>query len=257
MAKARMISRSISTSRKLARVDDMAALIFTWIQPHTDDYGRLEGDAMTVRAKVCPMRDYTNEQVEKALQEMEVAGLITLYTVNNERYLQVCNFEEHQTFKTDRPRKEEYPKPEDTEVLQMEPTGNQEETKGNKRPRKLTQVKLTQVKIIAPQGGADMLDEKEKSDGAQINKTIELFKEVNPSYTRLYANKTERAALDRLIRQHGLEMVEQIINFLPRSNAVKYAPTITTPVELERGIGKLLAWAQKQRDTGKGKTFIM
>lgn len=258
MAKARMISRSISTSRKLARVDDRAALLFTWIQPHTDDFGRLEGDAMTVRAKVCPMRPYTDEEVENSLQKLHEAGLIALYTVKKERYLQVCGFEEHQTFKTDRPRRAEYPEPEDgnvcpieenTDMVQMAPTGTRRKPNGTKRPRKLSQVKLSKVNTIAAQGAA--------GDGAIVNKIIEGFKEVNPSYTRIYANKTQRTALERLLKQHGVEKLQAIIAYLPKSNATKYAPTITTPIQLEDRIGALLAWAQKQKDSGSKKQIII
>lgn len=251
MAKARMISRSISTSRKLARVDDRAALLFTWIQPHTDDYGRMEGDAMTVRAKVCPMRPYTDEDVEASLKTLQKAGLVLRYEVEGEQYVQVCGFEEHQTFKSDRPRKSEYPEPPNGLVCTLEPTGNQTEPKGAKRPRKLSQVKLSKGNKNTAQSAGDGV-------GALINKAIEGFKDVNPSYARLYARKPQRAAIERLLKVHGLEKIQGIIAFLPKSNATKYAPTITTPIELEDRLGKLLAWAQKQKDTsGKGKEIIL
>ena len=87
------------------------------------------------------------------------------------------------------------------------------------------------------------------SDGNLVNKAIGGFKDVNPSYTRIFANKTQRAALSRLIKLHGVEKIEAIIGYLPKSNATKYAPTITTPLQLEARLGDLLAWAQKQKDT--------
>lgn len=94
-------------------------------------------------------------------------------------------------------------------------------------------------------------------DGALINKVLEGFKEVNPSYSRLYAMKPQRAALGRLIKQHGVEKVESIIAYLPKSNSHRHAPTITTPYILEMRLGDLLAWAQKQKDNShKGKQLI-
>lgn len=95
---------------------------------------------------------------------------------------------------------------------------------------------------LAPQSDADNL-------GTIVNKVMEGFKEVNPSYSRLYSNKTQRAALERLIKIHGTEKVGGIIAFLPRSNAARYAPTITTPIQLEGKLGDLIAWGQKQKDT--------
>lgn len=80
-----------------------------------------------------------------------------------------------------------------------------------------------------------------------INPLIELFKEVNPNYERLYANKNQRAALERMIKKHGIEKMAAIIQFLPTSNANKYAPTITTPYNLEAKLGDLIAWGQKQK----------
>lgn len=80
-----------------------------------------------------------------------------------------------------------------------------------------------------------------------INPLIELFKAVNPSYERLYANKNQRAALERMIKKMGIEKVEAIIKFLPTSNAHKHAPKITTPYNLEAKLGDLLAWANVQK----------
>jgi len=93
--------------------------------------------------------------------------------------------------------------------------------------------------ILAPQADATKVD--------LVNVAMESFKVVNPSYSRLYANKTQRAALGRLLKQHGLEKITAIVNYLPKSNAATYAPTITTPLQLENDLGKLLAWGEKQK----------
>lgn len=126
-----------------------------------------------------------------------------------------------------------------------QPTGNQLEP----------QIRLGKVRkdknTIAAQDAADT------GEGKLINEALEGFKGVNPSYSRLYANKTQRAAMGRLLKQHGLEKMRQVIEFLPTSNMAKFAPTITTPLQLENDLGKLFAWAQKQRDTGKGKQLII
>lgn len=85
-----------------------------------------------------------------------------------------------------------------------------------------------------------------------LNPLIEMFKDVNPSYFRIYPNKTQRAALQRLLNQHGLEKLTRVIRYLPKSNMAKFAPVITTPLQLEADLGKLIAWAAKQKaDTKK------
>lgn len=107
------------------------------------------------------------------------------------------------------------------------------------------QVRLGKVRkgknILAPQSDAD------KEAGRVINELLEGFKTVNPSYSRLYAMKTQRDALGRLIKQHGVEKIKNIIGYLPKSNANKFAPKITTPYVLEAKLGDLIAWANAQK----------
>jgi hypothetical protein len=42
--------------------------------------------------------------------------------------------------------------------------------------------------------------------------------------------------------------VEEIINILPITNTKKYAPTITTPLQLEDKLGQLVAFTKKKDD---------
>lgn len=104
-----MISKSISTSQKLARVSDFAALLYTWIIPHTDDMGRMDGDNLLIKAKVVPLRKKSALKIECSLRELEKTGLILRYKVLRNTYLQVVDFHFFQTFKNDRGRKAEYP----------------------------------------------------------------------------------------------------------------------------------------------------
>lgn len=142
MAKGRMISKDISTSRKVNRLSDRAALLYTWMTPHTDDFGRLEGDALSIKAKVAPMRSVNIDEIDEDLKLMGQNDLIEIYEVDGERYIQIKGFEDHQTFRSDRPRRPLYPA--------QSTNGRQKTTIGipdvAKRPRKLSQVKLSQVK---------------------------------------------------------------------------------------------------------------
>lgn len=84
-------------------------------------------------------------------------------------------------------------------------------------------------------------------DDALIPIVIDLFKEVNPSYQRLFGMPPQREAVKRLVRIHGLEKLTQMIQFLPKSNASRFAPTITTPAQFEARLGDLIAWSQRQK----------
>lgn len=91
-------------------------------------------------------------------------------------------------------------------------------------------------------------EKKDTAQSADVPKVIDLFKEVNPSYQRLFGMPPQRAAAERLLKTHGLERLTSMIAFLPKSNATKYAPTITTPAQFEQKLGELIAWSQKQKD---------
>jgi len=109
MANRRMLSKTISTSRKVNRLPDRAALLYTWMIPHTDDYGRLEGDSLSIKAKVVPMRQITEKEIEEDLKILENNGLIKRYEINEEMYIEIIAFESFQTFRSDRPRRALYP----------------------------------------------------------------------------------------------------------------------------------------------------
>jgi len=92
--------------------------------------------------------------------------------------------------------------------------------------------------------------------GKEINDLIDLFKEVNPSYERLFRNKTQRACLERMVKKHSKEKIEWVLNILPKTNQIKYAPTITTPLQLEDKLGLLLAFIQREKIKPKTVTEI-
>lgn len=128
------------------RLPDRAALLYTWLIPHTDDFGHLEGDAISIKAKVAPMRQITEQEVEQDLALMVQNELIKLYEVKEERYIEILNFDSFQTFRSDRPRRAEYPGSDG-----QFPTDNQRDTndipEGDNAPRKRREGKGREVKV--------------------------------------------------------------------------------------------------------------
>lgn len=139
MARGRIISKSISNSRKVNSVCDQAALLFSWIQAHTDDYGRVEGGADDVLFSIVPRRGWNEEQVDVYLKELWEAKLLKSYHVDEKRYLEVVDFDEHQTFRSDRSRKAECPEPNEYD--------DEWYTKVSQRVQKDAEVKLSQGKV--------------------------------------------------------------------------------------------------------------
>lgn len=91
-------------------------------------------------------------------------------------------------------------------------------------------------------------EKKDTAQSAEVSAVINLFKEVNPSFQRLFGIPPQRAAAERLLKTHGMEKLEPMIAFLEKSNGTKFAPTITTPVQFEAKLGELIAWSRKQKD---------
>jgi phage replication O-like protein O len=71
------------------------------------------------------------------------------------------------------------------------------------------------------------------AEGRLINSILEEFKTVNPSYEKLYRNKTQRAALGRLIKKWGEQNTRGLIKYLPIMAEDRYVKKIFTPLQLE------------------------
>lgn len=97
MANRRMVHKSISVDKDVNSLSDFAGLLCTWIIPHLDDFGKIEGDATVIKALVIPLRPQSIEETEKALQEIlkQVRG-IERYEIDGKMVLKYKNFDEYQ-----------------------------------------------------------------------------------------------------------------------------------------------------------------
>jgi hypothetical protein len=93
--------------------------------------------------------------------------------------------------------------------------------------------------------------------GKEINLLIEKFKPVNPSYEQLFKNKSQRQALERLLKKTTPDNLGRLINLLPKTNQMKYSPTVTTPCQLESKLGQLLAFIQKEKKSEEENKILI
>ncbi len=103
MARGRLISKSLGSSRKFHQLLESSGksgeffqLLFPLIIANTDDYGRLPGDAFTVKHVVLPSSPRSEADFEAALQAMHRVGLILRYVSGANSYIQVVDFDAHQ-----------------------------------------------------------------------------------------------------------------------------------------------------------------
>jgi hypothetical protein len=80
------------------------------------------------------------------------------------------------------------------------------------------------------------------------NDLIALFEPINPNFERLFANKSQRQAIERMVKKFGSEKIGNTIQALPDLAGKAYAPVITTPLQLESKLGQLISFYYKQKD---------
>lgn len=83
----------------------------------------------------------------------------------------------------------------------------------------------------------------------ETNEFLGLFKAVNPTFHRLYSNKSQRLAMGRLLKQFGPEKTRNMIACLEKILGKPYAPVIATPYDLERKLPNLISFLQKEKST--------
>lgn len=97
MANRRMISKSISISEQVNELSVFAALLFTWMIPHADDWGIIPGAPAKIKALVVPMMSVSVQEIEEALNEIEAQHLIWKYQHGDTKLIQFCKWEDHQS----------------------------------------------------------------------------------------------------------------------------------------------------------------
>jgi hypothetical protein len=85
---------------------------------------------------------------------------------------------------------------------------------------------------------------------------IEMFSQFNPNYERFFSNKTQRAALERMLKKFGKEQLEKIVAILPEVLGRPYAPRITTPYVLEQRLADLFAYLKAEKGK-RGQVFTI
>ena len=108
---AKLLAANVSRSRKLAELSsDSVRLLWTWLLPHCDEYGNFYGEPDLVRGTVVPrLKHWDDEKIKKALMEMVAKGLILAYSVDGEHYIHIDRWEDFQSFRADRDRKNIFP----------------------------------------------------------------------------------------------------------------------------------------------------
>lgn len=245
MARKRMISPNIWQDPDFGQLSSDAQIMVIGLISNADDEGRLRGNPAYLKSIIFVYKNLAFSKIQKIRDEiMCKMKNFVLYSVNGEEYIQLKNWDKYQTQREDRIIPSQYPAPKDGQVADTCQTLGSQVT----AEVKLSKEKLSKENAATPEVVAE--------NGKDIAEVIDAFQVVNPAYKKLFGNKTQRAAVERLLASSDKKKLIEIVNFLPKSNAARYGPTITTPLQLEDKMGALIAFSQKLKDSGKHRIVV-
>lgn len=230
---------TIIPNRELLRGQDpQTQVLYMWLCSYADDKG-VCFPSFSRLAKDCGIGRMT---VIRRIQKLEDIGLLVKTNrtkdsskISNEYQLVVSERDYHST----------------TVVL---PTSHSETTLVSEVDIELYPLNSNQLTQPTELKGRATAPPK-RSDPKRTNATynplgaelIRAFEPINPAAKRFYANTTQREACDDLLDAYGLEKTKQVIAILPKTNLMKYAPTITTPLQLRDKWAQLEAHVRKKQ----------
>lgn len=107
----RIIKESIRTSKSANLLSDFEFRLFMHLITYVDDFGRGSADPELIKGLCLPRRKgITEAQIEKGILSLATAGIVTLYVVDEEPYLQFSNWEKHQQVRS---KQSKFPAPAD------------------------------------------------------------------------------------------------------------------------------------------------
>ena len=134
----RIIKESICTSCEIDALTPEQEITFYRIMVNCDDYGRMEADPTLLRARLYPRRidKTTDRQIDAWLSALtrpgpDGRGLVTIYSVNGKRYLQITKWDDHQQI---RAKRSKHPAPHDGTTIAHDSTCDQLPPKPTETP---------------------------------------------------------------------------------------------------------------------------
>lgn len=199
MAEGRMIKKVLSKSKKFAALKTHnARLLYVMVYPHLDVEGRIDADPKLLKGRIIPYLNFSLQKIREYLEDMFRVGLIKLYEVNEDWYLECIKFKELQKLNPEREAKSEIPPP-TPELLQR----TQELLKINSRELPLkSKLSISKDNIIS-----------------QIENLLRLFPTQIQNNIKIYWDRARLKNKSRVITDgRKLTMLNELHNSWQRCN---------------------------------------
>ena len=204
---------------------------------HADGFIRVRGIKILIKRgqlgwsqlKLSKRWKWSRNKVRRFLKELEKEGDISLKTIQQNAYattvITVVKYNQWQLSGT----------PNET------PKGHQKDTKRYSNKKNKKNKKNKNLNIIATSSPDNL--------GVAVNEIISIFQKINP--TIKYENKTERLSAEHLVEKVGAKKTIKMAKYAVKIMGEEYAPTISTPRELEKNIAKLSAYKKREMKSNK------
>lgn len=98
----RMLNTAVWQNTGFCQLSDKAKLLFIGLITVSDDDGRLKANSLLLRSQIFPLEDtITQPEIIKWLKEIKKTGLIDLYSVGKEYFIQHPNWHKYQSIRKD------------------------------------------------------------------------------------------------------------------------------------------------------------
>lgn len=89
----RYLKPGVRDSEAIELLSPLAEILFYRLLVTVDDFGRFDGRPAMIKAACFPIKDITTAKCSALLDELNLAGLISLYTVSQKPYIQMCKWD--------------------------------------------------------------------------------------------------------------------------------------------------------------------
>jgi len=186
----------------------------------------LPGEKITSQQHIAEEIRLSVMQVRTALNKLKLTGEITVRTTNKYSLIKINNWEGYQQDNTQH----------------NNPITIKEQSNNNQ----ITTTK--EVKKEKKENKEKNITTSEQQADSHVNKLMDIFYKFNPSIN--FGNKTQRKALVWLFDSVGLDKAISSIEYAISVQGDKYAPTITTPLQLKNKFGDLIVYNKKNKSGG-------
>ena len=200
----RIIKESICTSDNIDQLTAFEETVFYRLMVNCDDFGRFDGRAKILSARLFPLKQVTPEEMETALDSLVSADLVTLYMVDGKPFVYLNSWDKHQQT---RASKSKYPPPSEGEIPAHDITCNQMISNDIKCPRNRIRNRNTiidnrnrysETDDAADEGFID--DEEARKIQGEHDRVLNAAEDAG-----FKTSNSVRAKLLKLYAEHGLE----------------------------------------------------